>query len=134
MIEHIPELIESGISSLKIEGRAKSAYYCAVTTNAYRHAVNDYMKERENYTLKPWIKEELEKSAIENTTQVFTLAKNLDKLLQTVATLDIMMLWQFVKVMRAMYQISLRETNSLSVIHLMFCHLPVFHLQQFVRN
>ena len=61
MIEHIPELIESGISSLKIEGRAKSAYYCAVTTNAYRHAVNDYMKERENYTLKPWIKEELEK-------------------------------------------------------------------------
>ena len=53
MIEHIPELIESGISSLKIEGRAKS--------NAYRHAVNDYMKERENYTLKPWIKEELEK-------------------------------------------------------------------------
>ena len=61
MIEHIPELIESGISSLKIEGRAKSAYYCAVTTNAYRLAVNDYMKERENYTLKPWIKEELEK-------------------------------------------------------------------------
>lgn len=61
MIEHIPELIESGISSLKIEGRAKSAYYCAVTTNAYSHAVNDYMKERENYTLKPWIKEELEK-------------------------------------------------------------------------
>lgn len=61
MIEHIPELIESGISSLKIEGRAKSAYYCAVTTNAYRYAVNDYMKERENYTLKPWIKEELEK-------------------------------------------------------------------------
>lgn len=61
MIEHIPELIESGISSLKIEGRAKGAYYCAVTTNAYRHAVNDYMKERENYTLKPWIKEELEK-------------------------------------------------------------------------
>lgn len=61
MIEHIPELIESGISSLKIEGRAKSSYYCAVTTNAYRHAVNDYMKERENYTLKPWIKEELEK-------------------------------------------------------------------------
>lgn len=61
MIEHIPELIESGISSLKIEGRAKSAYYCAVTTNAYSHAVNDYMKERENYTLKLWIKEELEK-------------------------------------------------------------------------
>ena len=34
MIEHIPELIEAGISSFKIEGRMKSAYYAAVVTNA----------------------------------------------------------------------------------------------------
>ncbi|MCI7086065.1 U32 family peptidase [bacterium] len=61
MIEHIPELVSAGISSFKIEGRAKSAYYVAVTTNAYRHAVSDYMQEGENYALKPWIKEELEK-------------------------------------------------------------------------
>lgn len=61
MIDYIPQLVESGISSLKIEGRAKSAYYCAVTTNAYRHALNDYMREKENYVLKPWIREELEK-------------------------------------------------------------------------
>ncbi len=61
MIEHIPQLVKSGISSLKIEGRAKSAYYCAVTTNAYRHALNDFMEEGDSYTLKPWIKEELEK-------------------------------------------------------------------------
>lgn len=40
MIEHIPELIDSGVSSLKIEGRMKSAYYAAVVTNAYRHAVD----------------------------------------------------------------------------------------------
>ena len=40
MIEHIPELIEAGISSFKIEGRMKSAYYTAVVTNAYRHAID----------------------------------------------------------------------------------------------
>ena len=61
MIDYIPDLVKSGISSLKIEGRAKSAYYCAVTTNAYRHALNDYMAMGDSYTLKPWIKEELEK-------------------------------------------------------------------------
>lgn len=61
MIEHIDELVKAGISSFKIEGRAKSAYYTAVTTNAYRHALNDYMKDPDNFKLQPWIKEELEK-------------------------------------------------------------------------
>lgn len=40
MIEHLPELLEAGVTSLKIEGRMKSAYYTAVTTNAYRHALD----------------------------------------------------------------------------------------------
>lgn len=61
MIEHIPELVQAGISSFKIEGRAKSAYYTAVTANAYRHAVADYMQEGERFVLKPWIREELDK-------------------------------------------------------------------------
>ncbi len=43
MIDHIPELIEAGVNSLKIEGRAKSAYYAACVTNAYRHAVDAAM-------------------------------------------------------------------------------------------
>ena len=42
-IEHIPELIEAGISSFKIEGRMKSAYYTAVVTNAYRMAIDSYL-------------------------------------------------------------------------------------------
>lgn len=42
MIEHIPELCEAGIDSLKIEGRMKSAYYTAVTANAYRMALDSY--------------------------------------------------------------------------------------------
>jgi putative protease len=46
MIGHLPELIEAGISSLKIEGRMKSAYYAAVVTNAYRHALDAAEKGR----------------------------------------------------------------------------------------
>lgn len=40
MIDYVPELIRAGVSSLKIEGRMKSAYYAAIVTNAYRHAVD----------------------------------------------------------------------------------------------
>ena len=44
MIEHIPELLEAGVSSFKIEGRMKSSYYAAVVTNAYRHAIDAALK------------------------------------------------------------------------------------------
>ena len=40
MIDHIPELLEAGLDSLKLEGRAKSAYYAAIVTGAYRHAID----------------------------------------------------------------------------------------------
>lgn len=40
MIEHLPELIDAGITSFKLEGRMKSAYYAAAATNAYRHALD----------------------------------------------------------------------------------------------
>ena len=40
MIDHVNDLIDAGLDSLKIEGRAKSAYYAAVVTNAYRHAID----------------------------------------------------------------------------------------------
>ncbi len=40
MIDHVPELLEAGLDSLKIEGRAKSAYYAGMTTAAYRHAID----------------------------------------------------------------------------------------------
>ena len=46
MLEHIDDLIDSGATSLKIEGRSKSAYYIAAMTNAYKTAVNRYMIER----------------------------------------------------------------------------------------
>ena len=57
-IEHIPELIEAGINSFKIEGRMKSAYYTAVVTNAYRMAIDAYMNGPENYEYNPlWLRE-----------------------------------------------------------------------------
>ncbi|MGI5962080.1 MAG: peptidase U32 family protein [Lawsonibacter sp.] len=40
MIDHVPELVEVGLDSLKLEGRAKSAYYAAIVTGAYRHAID----------------------------------------------------------------------------------------------
>ena len=41
MIDHLDDLIDAGLSSLKIEGRAKSAYYAAIVTGAYRHVLDD---------------------------------------------------------------------------------------------
>ncbi len=48
-IEHIPELIEAGINSFKIEGRMKSAYYTAVVTNTYKMAIDSYFSGRFEY-------------------------------------------------------------------------------------
>ena len=46
MIEYIPELLDAGILSFKIEGRMKSAYYAGAVTNAYRHAIDDVLAGR----------------------------------------------------------------------------------------
>ena len=60
LIKSIPELIHAGVDSLKIEGRAKSAYYAAVTTNAYRCAL-DWYSRNPGEKLPAWIPEELNK-------------------------------------------------------------------------
>ena len=53
MIEHIPELVESGIDSLKIEGRMKSVYYVASVVKAYRQAIDAYFEDPEKYKFNP---------------------------------------------------------------------------------
>ena len=45
MIEHIPELMETGIDSYKIEGRMKTALYVATVARTYRKAIDDYLKD-----------------------------------------------------------------------------------------
>jgi putative protease len=49
MIEHIPELMETGVVSFKIEGRMKSSYYVATVCKAYREAVDNYLEDPLNY-------------------------------------------------------------------------------------
>ena len=63
MIDHIPELDRAGIDSFKIEGRAKSEYYTAIVTYAYRNAIDEYLKSGRNADFKPsqWILDEMEK-------------------------------------------------------------------------
>ena len=62
MIEHIPEMVKAGISSFKIEGRAKSAYYAAVVTNAYRVAIDEYRKNPvDDFRPSQWVIDEVYK-------------------------------------------------------------------------
>ena len=58
MIEHIPELLAAGVTSFKIEGRAKSAYYVAMMVNAYRMALDAAMEGRKP---EPWVLDEVNK-------------------------------------------------------------------------
>jgi U32 family peptidase len=56
MIEHIPDLVESGIESFKIEGRMKSSFYVACIVKSYRQAIDSYFENPEKYSVKQeWI-------------------------------------------------------------------------------
>ena len=58
MIEHIPDLIDTGLASLKIEGRMKSIFYVATVVGAYRRAIDAYYADPEGYVFQPeWLKE-----------------------------------------------------------------------------
>ncbi|MFC0233816.1 U32 family peptidase [Vagococcus entomophilus] len=58
MIEHIPDLVENGVDSLKIEGRMKSIHYVSTVSNVYRAAIDSYVEDPENYVCKQeWIDE-----------------------------------------------------------------------------
>lgn len=62
MIEHIPELVEAGVDSFKIEGRMKTALYVAVVARTYRQALDDYMEDPDKYQANiPRYKEEIAK-------------------------------------------------------------------------
>lgn len=61
LLPYIGQIIDAGVTSLKIEGRAKSSYYVSVVTNAYRMAVDEYMKDPENFVLPQWLNEEITK-------------------------------------------------------------------------
>ena len=60
MIEHIPELVEAGVDSFKIEGRMKTALYVATVARTYRKAIDDCMESPEKYHANmPWYQEQI---------------------------------------------------------------------------
>lgn len=59
MIDHLDKLAKAGVTSFKIEGRAKSAYYVAVVTNAYRAAVDVLKQNPDSYSLPAWVHDEV---------------------------------------------------------------------------
>ena len=62
MVEHIPELIQAGIDSFKIEGRMKTALYVATVARTYRKAIDDYLESEEKYRQNmPWYRAEIAK-------------------------------------------------------------------------
>lgn len=75
MINYIPQIIESGINSFKIEGRMKTAYYVATTVRAYRMAIDEYIKDPENWKFNPMWLEELKKGSHRHFSEGFYLGK-----------------------------------------------------------
>lgn len=75
LIRRIPDIVEIGVTSLKIEGRLKSEYYVASVVNAYRNAIDDYMQDKDNYDYTKYLKE-LEKVKTRGLTEFFFEDKN----------------------------------------------------------
>ena len=76
MIEHIPELIDAGIDSFKIEGRMKTALYVATVARTYRRAIDDYMNDPSVYEANmDWYKEEIAKCTYRQFTTGFYFGK-----------------------------------------------------------
>lgn len=75
LIKEIPEIVEMGVTSCKIEGRIKSEYYVASVVNAYRNAIDDYIKDPEHYDYKKYLKE-LDKVKTRDLTTFFFNDKN----------------------------------------------------------
>ena len=75
LIREIPEILEMGIDSIKIEGRLKTEYYNATVINAYRNAIDEYMKDPDDFNADKYI-EELEKTKTRGLTTFYFNDRN----------------------------------------------------------
>ena len=76
MIEHIPEMVDAGIDSFKIEGRMKTALYVATVARTYRRAIDDYMESEEKYRANiDWYLTEISKCTYRQFTTGFYFGK-----------------------------------------------------------
>lgn len=89
MIRHIPRLIGAGITSLKIEGRMKSAYYVASVVHAYRRAIDAYAGDPGGYVFDEALAEELIKSATRGFTTGFYFGNPQEAAQDTVRDVDL---------------------------------------------
>lgn len=80
MIEHIPEILDAGIDSLKIEGRMKTALYVATVARTYRKAIDDYLEAPDKYKENmEWYKSEIAKCTYRQFTTGFYFGKPTDE-------------------------------------------------------
>lgn len=79
MIDRIPDLVDAGVTSFKIEGRMKSMYYVATVVSAYRAAMDEYLKDPDGYVYNPLHFEELCKASHREFTHGFYYNKPTDK-------------------------------------------------------
>lgn len=80
MIEHIPELIDAGINSFKIEGRMKTALYVATVARTYRKAIDDYLESEDKYRANmDWYKDEIARCTYRQFTTGFYFGKPSDE-------------------------------------------------------
>ncbi|WP_031516588.1 peptidase U32 family protein [Desulfofalx alkaliphila] len=75
LIEYIPQLVEAGVNSFKIEGRMKSMHYVATVVKCYRRAIDEYFKDPENYTFDSGWLEEISKVSHRDYTTGFLLGQ-----------------------------------------------------------
>ncbi len=75
LIKELPEIVEMGVDSLKIEGRLKTEYYLATIINTYRVAIDDYIKDPKNYDYTKYLNE-LEKTKTRGLTTFYFNDKN----------------------------------------------------------
>ena len=75
LIKEIPEIVEMGVDSLKIEGRLKTEYYLASVVNAYRNAIDDYINDPEHYDYTKYLSE-LEKTKTRGLTTFYFNDRN----------------------------------------------------------
>ena len=80
MIEYVPELVNAGVDSCKIEGRMKTALYVATVARTYRKAIDDFFESEEKYRENmPWYKEQISKCTYRQFTTGFYFGKPSDE-------------------------------------------------------
>ena len=100
LIEHLPQLIDAGISSFKIEGRMKSVFYVATVVSAYRKAIDSYFKDPQSYSFRQQWMEDLCKASHREFTTGFYFHKP-DNLDQNYRTSDYTRDYSFVGIVKS---------------------------------